>query len=186
LGPNLGAINRAALIAADYIVVPLAADLYSLQGLRNLGPKLRAWREGWQERLAKNPIPEVPMPSGNMLPLGYIVMPHSVRLDQPAKSYERWMQRIPGAFHGEVLNEDEEPLYGVQDDPNCLALIKHYRSLMAMAHESRKPVFKLRSADGAIGSHFAAAQRAGDDFRALASRISAEIQKSQNTSRGKQ
>ena len=35
LGPNLGAINRAGLIAADHIVVPLAPDLFSLQGLRN-------------------------------------------------------------------------------------------------------------------------------------------------------
>ncbi len=37
LGPNLGAINRAALIATDFIVVPLSPDLFSLQGLRNLG-----------------------------------------------------------------------------------------------------------------------------------------------------
>jgi cellulose biosynthesis protein BcsQ len=176
LGPNLGSINRSALIAADFVVVPLAADLYSLQGLHNLGPKLRAWRDGWHERLEKNPIPEVPMPSGNMLPLGYIVMQHSVRLDKPAKSYEKWMARIPAAFHGDVLGEDEEPLYGVQDDPKCLALIKHYRSLMAMAHESRKPVFKLRSADGAIGSHFTAAQRAGDDFRELVECINTEIE----------
>nr|WP_228060734.1 MULTISPECIES: AAA family ATPase [unclassified Coleofasciculus] len=30
LGPNLGAINRAALIASDYVVVPLSPDLFSL------------------------------------------------------------------------------------------------------------------------------------------------------------
>ena len=41
LGPNLGAINRAALIAADCIVIPLGPDLFSLKGLRNLGPTLR-------------------------------------------------------------------------------------------------------------------------------------------------
>ena len=40
VGPNLGAINRAALLAADFVVVPLAPDLISLQGLRNLGPAL--------------------------------------------------------------------------------------------------------------------------------------------------
>ena len=38
VGPNLGALNRAVLVATDYVAVPLAADLYSLQGLRNLGP----------------------------------------------------------------------------------------------------------------------------------------------------
>ena len=44
LGPNLGAINRAALIASDYVVIPLAPDLFSLQGLRNVGPALEGWR----------------------------------------------------------------------------------------------------------------------------------------------
>ena len=32
VGPNLGAINRSALIASDYVVIPLGADLFSLQG----------------------------------------------------------------------------------------------------------------------------------------------------------
>lgn len=33
VGPNFGAINRAALIAADYVLVPVAPDLFSMQGL---------------------------------------------------------------------------------------------------------------------------------------------------------
>ena len=41
IGPNLGALNRAVLVSADHIVVPLAADLYSLRSLHNLGPTLR-------------------------------------------------------------------------------------------------------------------------------------------------
>jgi len=42
VGPNLGAINRSALIASDYVAIPLGADLFSLQGLKNLGPTLRS------------------------------------------------------------------------------------------------------------------------------------------------
>ena len=42
VGPNFGAINRSALISADAVVVPLAPDLFSIQGLRNLGPTLDA------------------------------------------------------------------------------------------------------------------------------------------------
>lgn len=55
IGPNLDAINRAVLTAAQYVVVPLVPDLFSLQGLRNLGPTLRRWRQEWQERLKKIP-----------------------------------------------------------------------------------------------------------------------------------
>jgi chromosome partitioning protein len=45
LGPNLGAINRAALIASSHVVIPLGPDLFSLQGLKNLGPTLFRWRQ---------------------------------------------------------------------------------------------------------------------------------------------
>jgi chromosome partitioning protein len=38
VGPSLGAINRSALIATDHVVIPLAADLYSLQGAAQPGP----------------------------------------------------------------------------------------------------------------------------------------------------
>jgi chromosome partitioning protein len=51
VGPNLGAINRSALIASDYVAIPLGADLFSLQGLMNLGPTLRSWRNLWEKRL---------------------------------------------------------------------------------------------------------------------------------------
>jgi cellulose biosynthesis protein BcsQ len=53
VGPNMGAINRSVLLAADYVVIPLGADLFSLQGLKNLGPTLRSWREGWNKRFEK-------------------------------------------------------------------------------------------------------------------------------------
>jgi len=36
VGPNLGAINRAALVASSHVVMPVAPDLFSLQGLKNL------------------------------------------------------------------------------------------------------------------------------------------------------
>lgn len=57
VGPNLGAINRSALTAADHVVIPLAPDLFSLQGLRNLGPTLVRWRREWKSGWPKTPIP---------------------------------------------------------------------------------------------------------------------------------
>ena len=68
VGPNLGAIKRAALVAADHVVVPLAPDLFSLQGLRNLGPTPREWRAQWRERIPKNPDPTLTLPPGEMNP----------------------------------------------------------------------------------------------------------------------
>lgn len=57
------------------------------------------------------------------------------------------------------------------DHPCCLAQLKHYRSLMPLAQEARKPMFALKPADGAFGGHFQAAQRAHQDFQHLATAI---------------
>jgi cellulose biosynthesis protein BcsQ len=169
VGPNLGAINRAAIMAANYVVVPLAPDLFSLQGLRNLGPTLRDWRSEWQDRLGRRPAdPSLLLPSADITPAGYIVMPHAGRADRPVKAYQKWMKRIPEVYCREVLNRTGESAPSTEVDPECLATLKHCRSLMPMAQEVRKPIFHLKAADGALGGHAHAVQECDDDFRRLA------------------
>lgn len=168
LGPNLGAINRAALISADYVVIPLSPDLFSLQGLRNLGPTLRRWRQEWSERFSKNPAKDLQLPGGQMLPIGYIVLQHAVRLDRPVKAYDRWIARIPRDYREAVLATSQADTSSPSNDPNCLIMLKHYRSLMPLAQEAQKPMFHLKSADGAIGAHLQAVQGSYRDFQELA------------------
>ena len=178
VGPNLGAINRSVLIGTDHVVVPLAADMFSLQGLRNLGPSLSKWKKGWQERLAKlgdKPLSQ-PIPDGDTSPLGYIAMQHQERLSRPVKAYGAWLERMPAEYRSSLsLPKSSRVFASVKDDPECLALLRHYKSLIPMAQEARKPVFLLKSADGAIGSHAASVSQAYDDFRALAKKILAKI-----------
>jgi len=174
VGPNLGAINRSALIGSDHVVIPLAADLFSLQGLRNLGPTLRAWRAGWKKRMDNWPTPDFLLPGGNMTPQGYILMQHMERLSRPVKAYKKWVDRIPGTYQEGVMG-DKILARAAANDGNCLARLKHYRSLIPMAQEVRKPVFHLSSADGAIGSHSQAVREAWSDFKALAVAIQERI-----------
>ncbi|HEX6077255.1 MAG TPA: AAA family ATPase [Micromonosporaceae bacterium] len=174
VGPNLGAINRSALVAADNVVFPLAPDLFSVQGLQNLGPTLRAWRQQWQARVPKSPDPSLELPSGGMKPTGYILLGHGVRLGQPVKAYQRWMARIPGIYRSAVLDVDQ-PAPPVDTDPYCLGQIKHYRSLMPLSYEARKPVFALKPADGAFGGHQAAVAAARAHYAALTDRILHEV-----------
>lgn len=171
VGPNLGAINRSALIASDQVCLPLAPDLFSLQGLKNLGPTLREWREIWAELLHKAPD-DLSLPKGAMEPIGYIVMQHSILDSRPVKAYKRWMDRIPRVYREAVLDKQNLKKFPpVTNDPHCLSLLKHYRSLMAMAMEARKPIFFLKSADGAIGAHVEAVKSCYNDFEQLAAKI---------------
>ena len=172
VGPSLGAINRSALIATDCVVVPLAADLFSRQGLRNLGPTLRRWRADWRNRADNWIDPEFALPSGAMRPIGYVIQQHGVRLSRPVKAYDRWIAQMPVEYLRSVL--DREPPPGSIDpeaDDNRIATVRHYRSLIPLAQSARKPIFSLAPADGALGSHAAAARDAAQDFRRLVQEI---------------
>jgi chromosome partitioning protein len=172
VGPNLGAINRAVTIAADYVVIPVGADLFSLQGIKNLGKTLGLWQKQWAERKIKYPKPDLSLiPKGEIEAIGYLLMQYSARENRPVKSYIRWADKIPEAYQQFVKNESNEAPKNVSDDPNCLAWLKHYHSLAHMSMEANKPMFLLKPADGAIGAHVQAVQRCYDDFKQLSLKI---------------
>ena len=174
VGPNLGAINRAALIASDYVVIPLAPDLFSLQGLHNVGPILKDWRKAWQERIKKKPNGlDIDLPSGEMEAIGYVVMRHTTILSRPVQAYLKWIEKIPGEYKKSVIGESEESnrTVSIDKDKNALAHLKDYRSLMPMAQDANKPMFMLRPADGVIGAQQSAVQSCYKDFKSLANKI---------------
>ena len=169
VGPNLGALNRAAIIAANFVVIPLAPDLFSLQGLRNLGPTLHEWRTEWKDRVDRLPREStLSVPSADITPAGYIVMQHAVLGGRPVQAYRKWLRRIPEIYRVEALGEANAGSVAEAEDLNCLATLKHYRSLMPMAQEARKPIFHLKAADGALGGHIHAVHDCHDDFMRLA------------------
>jgi cellulose biosynthesis protein BcsQ len=166
VGPNLGALNRAALLVADHVLVPLGADLFSAQGLRNLGPSLRRWRGDWQGTALPRVPSTIDAPAGRMNPLGYVVMRPSMRLDRPVKAYQLWLERIPEVYATAVLGES-----GAAGGDHEIGTVRNFRSLMPLARDARKPMFDLRAADGAIGSTQRFVQVCLTEFRGLATEV---------------
>ncbi len=159
---------RAALICADAIVLPLAPDLFSIQGLRNLGPTLKRWRMEWKVRLQHNPAPDLNLPTGDLTALGYVVMQFGLRDSRLVNAYDKWAKKIPAVYADYILGQKGLQQDGEQVDEHRIAMLKNYRSLVPMAMEVRKPIFDLKASDGAIGSHIYAVQGAHDDFQNLA------------------
>jgi len=172
VGPNLGAINRAALVASSHVVMPVAPDLFSLQGLKNLGPTLRSWRNTWEQARSRAPVSLAALPAGEMTPIGYVLMQHAERLGRPTKAYAKWQSRLPVAYLESVLGGEAGSAHA---DGNQVHRIKHYRSLMPMAMEARKPMFSLSNADGAIGAHQTNVRQCHDDFSSLAVAIAKRV-----------
>lgn len=180
VGPNLGSITRAALLATDSVVIPLTADVFSIQGLHNLGPTVARWRETWAEVRRKND--EGPrsteLPAALMQPMGYVMLQHAVRKNRPVKAYQRWFARVPGAYREEVLMpQGQEGQYALERgpipadpsvDPFCIGEVRHYQSLVPLSQDANKPMFDLTVGDGAIGGHQAYVQACYENFRRLA------------------
>ncbi|WP_228471105.1 ParA family protein [Streptomyces alkaliphilus] len=174
VGPNLGVINRAALISADTVLMPLAADLFSLKGLSNLGPTLRRWRSDWQSLVLPRVPRDISAPSATMRPLGYVIMQPEMRLDRPFKAYERWLERIPWVYSSAVLGESSPDSHG---DHHRIATLRNHRSLMPLAHDARKPMFDLRPVDGALGSTQQYVKTCFKEFEALSGKVLARLER---------
>ena len=175
VGPNLGALNRSALIASEYVVIPLSPDLFSLQGLKNLGPTLEEWRKQWAQRKEQKPSDiDFPIPNGKMEVIGYVITQYSIRSKKPVNAYEKWMRRIPDQYRESIIqNSSNSPRY--QEDQYKLALLKHYRSLMPIAMEHHKPMFSLKAAEGVFGAHTDGVKQCYQDFENLSQKILEKI-----------
>jgi len=170
IGPNLGAINRSVLLGTDHVIVPLGADLFSLRGLQNIGPALREWHKNWATKSSK-PFNDYTLPKGNMHVLGYVAMQHQERLYRPVQAYKKWVDRIPGDYRQYIEPTVNEVIPKIEDDRFALALLRHYKSLVPIGQEVRKPIFLLKAADGVNGSQAATVRAAYDDFHSLAMNI---------------
>lgn len=168
VGPAMGAGARTALVASDHVVLSLADDIFLGQSLSILGRYIRTWRSQWRKILDVHPPNEAPMPDGNMLPAGYVLVQQSAFLVRKTRRVES-EQDINDAYRANML----EGTYSRQNDTedDCLARVKNYLSLFPVAHEQRKPIFQLTPADGAVGSHAYAVRDARNDFHQLAERI---------------
>lgn len=154
LGPNLGALNRAALLACDAVIIPVAPDLFSLQGLADVGPILRDWRQSWDET-CKHHLrgrAQEHLPLHRFQPIGYLLQQYPICLDRMPVGYMAWAREFPRWFHQHILGEPHPPQeLEAESDEQCIAILKHLSSLVTIAQVARKPLFDLKQADG-IGS----------------------------------
>jgi chromosome partitioning protein len=156
LGPNIGAINRSAVLISNYLITPLSLDLISMQGLRYLQLALSRWQSA--EEIAETQ------------PLGYIIQQQNSFFAQPL-NYQSWQTQVDQIYSNIKSTTTEES--------NCLALFKNYQGLLPMALSSRKAMFQLKPADGAIGTYSKAVREVYEDYRQLAQKI-AEITQIKN------
>ena len=114
VGPNVGALNRSALVASDGFVVPLAPDLFSLMALPSVGNSIRDWSRQWKTALEMQPNGiDFPLPQANPKPLGYVSQQFSVYGNRRATAFRSWLRRIEDAYEEGVLTPLRPSLLGM-------------------------------------------------------------------------
>lgn len=95
--PSLGLLNQMILFGADYFVVPVMPDAFSVQGIENLGVIYEKWKTQWRnsaKALAGSAETKFVLP-GDPLFIGYIINSYNVYGKQPIVDHRAWIEKIP-------------------------------------------------------------------------------------------
>jgi len=159
LGPSLGALNRSVLMGCDFFVTPVAADLFSLYALENIGEWLRLWLDEYEEAhgrlVASNPAVAEDFDVPVKLPIaqgwsGYSVQQYVAKSTagklRGVMAYDRYRNQIPDrAARLEGLKAPDLVFLELGIVPNMF-------SMVPLAQAAHAPVVDLRPADGVRGA----------------------------------
>ncbi|MCV7198133.1 ParA family protein [Mycobacterium angelicum] len=181
LGPNVGALNRAVLLGSDYLVVPLAADLFSLRALPSVGGSLERWVREWDTATKVTDPASLPfaIPTGLPKVLGYVSQQFNIYRGEATMAFSNWIDQMPEAIEQGLL----QPLAQFPDgtgatladpaesDGPDLGELKNYHSLVPHAQTMRRAIFELEADEVIRGNQFTRARESENHFRALCENI---------------
>jgi cellulose biosynthesis protein BcsQ len=179
LGPNVGALNRAVLLGSDYLIVPLAADLFSLRALPSVGGSLHAWIAQWRTALSVKPALSFAIPRGQPKVLGYVSQQFNIYRGEATQAFSNWIAQMPQAIENGLL----QPLKQYTDDHGStladpaesdgpdLGELKNYHSLVPHAQTMRRAIFELEADDVIRGNQLTRARESEEQFRGLCDNI---------------
>lgn len=176
MGPSLGSINRAVLLACDFFVSPMSIDIFSLKAVENISVALLEWKKRLSHGLSQvSDGLKADVPSGSNFHLmfaGYVAQQYIQKTTSAEKravaSYEKIMKRIPKIiktnFVDKLQIKESNLTYEIGTIPNLYSLIP-------MSQTAHKPIFALKAKDGVRGAHFNKVRDAEGIFEDVASQL---------------
>lgn len=177
MGPSLGAINRAILLACDYFVTPMSSDIFSLLAIENIGKTIKGWRDTFRDGFNRCPdeaFKEFFSPIPCIKFLGYVTQQYTSKtidgVRRPVQAYEKILSNVPETIRKELINVVNNE---VDEDVNYeLGTIPNFNSIIPLSQSAHKPAFDLASSDGIVGAHFAKVK----DFKDVMERIAKQFE----------
>lgn len=143
--PSLSLLNQVIFLGADYFVVPMMPDAFSVQGIENLGAVFEKWKQNWKvtgKALSGNTENKFVL-SGDGLFVGYVINSYNVYGKQPIKDHRHWIEEIPKKVK-QFLSEKHGRNGLVEKSwKNPLAVIQDYGRIPAKCQEVGVAIFDL-------------------------------------------
>jgi len=148
VGPNVGPLNRAVILDADYFATPVAADLFSLRALATVGRSMSRWITDWRTVLALAPSSlKASLLKGNPMYLGYITSAYKVSSGRVAtRPHEYWEAKIAPRVRDRIVADLQkvDPSLTPFFRNNKLGAVKNFQSLAPQAQTLGIAIGKLR------------------------------------------
>jgi cellulose biosynthesis protein BcsQ len=163
VGPSLGAINRAVLISADFFVMPMSSDIFSIMAINNISVSLTKWRRSLEKGLDEYETEDGQRyclgdqeVSWTLQFAGYVTQQYTAKrirgVRQPVSAYERIIRKAPSLIKGDLIDNFSELPEGTE---YRLGEIPNLHSVVPLSQIANAPIFCLKAADGVVGAHFA-------------------------------
>jgi cellulose biosynthesis protein BcsQ len=176
VGPSLGAINRAILIASDYFVVPMSSDIFSLMAIKNISLSLTKWKRALEKGLNEYEDEEGSpyevaghVAKWSLSFAGYVIQQYTAKIVEgqrrPVKAYEKILRKAPRLIKDELIDRFSRMPAGVK---YMLGEIPNLHSIVPMSQTANAPIFALKAKDGVVGAHFAKVIEAGKIYSNIA------------------
>lgn len=176
MGPSLGAINRSVLLSADYFIVPMSIDIFSMWAIKNIGQALRVWRKELDHgiKMAEDPgeIGEWTKGSRNLAFLGYVTQQHKEKSEsgkaRVVEAYNAIRNQLPAA-----VNEHLGLLFPKDGFDPHLGDIKHLASLAPKSQTLHTPMITVTLK----GSYTTTRKQAREIYDSLGNRFAENLLK---------
>lgn len=181
MGPSLGSINRAVLLATDFFVTPMSIDIFSLRAIDNIATSVDKWKTALENGLAQNDEHgelEIDDPQWKLQFAGYVTQQYTAKRDakgnrRPVKAFDHIMKEVPERIGSSFLKSSGARLTMENSE---LGSIPTLHSLIPMSQTTRKPIFDLKAADGVVGAHFQKVREYREIISKIGDRLIANVE----------
>lgn len=182
LGPSLGSLNRTCLVASDYFIAPMSADIFSVIGLKNIGDWFDTWTSDYKtavtncENKYKGALDRYNIPKDLNINSGFIgytiqayIAKYTGGIRRPTRAFEKITSDFPVKIASSLGRYTKK---GIKAE---LGEIPNMFSLIPLAQAVNAPIGGLTSADGLVGSHYSQAKKYHAILQNIAKRIITNI-----------